>query len=101
LLLQHPVLHMHAQETPSTNSRDLLLAEVNFKWLMSGLGWWVDMSRFHTDTHYADHFLMLGSSAESVALRECAALLRSQSEGQRQLGSASAHEHFRQNRALP
>ncbi|MBK9440589.1 MAG: hypothetical protein IPN53_04425 [Comamonadaceae bacterium] len=92
---------MHAQEVPSIDSRDLLLAQVNFKWLMSGLGWWVDMSRFRTDTSYADHLLMLGSSAESAALRECAALLRSQSEGQRQLASAPANERFRQNRALP
>jgi len=92
---------MHAQELPSIDSRDLLLLQVNFKWLMSGLGWWVDMSRFRTDTSYADHLLMLGSSAESAVLRKCTALLRSQREGQRQFASATANERFRQNRALP
>jgi len=57
------------------DERRLLLEEVNFKWLMAGLGWWVDMSRFRVDRLYAAHYLALASASESAELRKCAALL--------------------------
>lgn len=57
------------------DERGLLLEEVNFKWLMAGLGWWVDMSRFRVDRLYATHYLKLASASESAELRKCAALL--------------------------
>lgn len=58
------------------DERGLLLEEVNFKWLMAGLGWWVDMSRFRIDRLYAAHFLKLASASESAELRRCATLLK-------------------------
>lgn len=57
------------------DERGLLLEEVNFKWLMAGLGWWVDMSRFRLDRSYAAHYLKLAGASESAELRKCAALL--------------------------
>ena len=59
----------------SIDHRELLLEEVNFKWLMAGIGWWVDMSRFHSDARYAAHYLTLATQSESPALRKCATLL--------------------------
>ncbi|MDD2881351.1 MAG: hypothetical protein PHQ58_13030 [Rhodoferax sp.] len=57
------------------DERSLLLEEVNFKWLMAGLGWWVDMAQFTRDPLYAARYLTLAKSAESAALRKCAAAL--------------------------
>jgi hypothetical protein len=62
-------------ETAIVDERGLLLEEVNFKWLMAGLGWWVDMARFRTERPYAAHYLELASASESVELRKCATLL--------------------------
>jgi hypothetical protein len=58
------------------DARDALLATVDFKWLMTGQGWWVDMARFHTDPSYARDMLRLAMSSSSFALRECAAGLQ-------------------------
>jgi hypothetical protein len=65
---------------PPSDGRGLLLEEVNFKWLLAGLGWWIDMTRFHTDIPYATHFLELAKASDSSALRDCAASLQSQNE---------------------
>jgi hypothetical protein len=54
-----------------------MLDEVNFKWLLAGLGWWIDMSRFHCDHSYATRFLELAEASDSPALRDCAASLQS------------------------
>jgi hypothetical protein len=56
--------------------RDALLAMVDFKWLMSGQGWWVDTARFHADPAYAWSLLELALASSSFALRECAGELR-------------------------
>ena len=60
------------------DERRLLLEEVNFKWLMAGLGWWVDMSLFHSDMSYAAHYLRLAGESKSVELRHCAGVLKTQ-----------------------
>lgn len=65
------------------DERLVLLAEVDFKWLMAGQGWWVDTTRFHRDPAYATRFLRLAMASPSFALRECAALLQAQTGGQR------------------
>ena len=57
------------------DERRLLLEEVNFKWLMAGRGWWVNLSLFHTDRSYAAHYLRLAGESESVELKKCAAML--------------------------
>ena len=59
------------------DAREALLATVDFKWLMTGQGWWVDMARFHTDPSYARNLLRLAKSSSSFALRECATGLQS------------------------
>ncbi len=54
---------------------DAVLAEVDFKWLMSGLGHRVDPKRFYVDQAYTMVLLQSGLRSESAALRECAASL--------------------------
>lgn len=68
--------------SPRTNFdiSEALLAEVDFKWLMSGQGWPVDMVRFQDDPSYATRMLETAISAGSPALRECAASLLKQME---------------------
>lgn len=58
------------------DERDLLIEDVNFKWLMAGLGCWVDMSQFHRDSSYAARFLKLAEESESMELRNCAHTLQ-------------------------
>ena len=59
------------------NDRASLLAEVEFKWLMAGHGWWIDMARFQRDALYAAELLDLAMASQSSALRDCSAVLRS------------------------
>lgn len=75
-------MQIQVEPSPPTNGaaspiepRELLLEAVNFKWLMAGMGWWVDMSRFHNDARYAAHYLTLAAQSESPELRKCATLL--------------------------
>jgi hypothetical protein len=65
-----------AISAPQSDGRVLLLEEVNFKWLLAGLGWWIDMTRFHSDIPYATHFLALAEASSSPTLRDCAASLQ-------------------------
>ena len=72
----HPV---PPSDAPSGgNARVSHLAAVDFKWLMTGHGWWVDSARFHTDPRYAVTLLDLAMASPSSALQECAARLRAQ-----------------------
>ena len=66
---------MPGESPPAEVERASLLAEVDFKWLMSGQGWWVDTNRFHKEPAYAAALLKLALASQSFALRECAALL--------------------------
>jgi hypothetical protein len=53
-----------------TLARDaMFLALVDFKWLMAGLGWWVDLSRLRRDLGYADECARRGLASESPVLR--------------------------------
>lgn len=65
-------------EIAEVDARELLLEEVNFKWLMAGIGWWVDMSLFRIDPAYAARYLKLAEASESIELRKCAAALEAQ-----------------------
>lgn len=60
------------------DERLVMLEEVDFKWLMAGQGWWIDTARLHSDPSYATHLLDLVEATQSVALKDCAALLRAQ-----------------------
>lgn len=65
---------------PRVDERVLLLEEVNFKWLLAGMGLWIDMARFHNDPAYAAHLLALAEASASLALRNCAASLQGKKE---------------------
>jgi hypothetical protein len=62
------------------DERDLLLEEVNFKWLLAGLGWWIDMARFRSEASYATRFLDLANTSDCIALRASAAALQRQND---------------------
>ena len=64
----------------SAVERAALLAEVDFKWLMAGQGWWVDTARFHRDPAYAAQFLLSALVSPCTALRDCARCLQALAE---------------------
>ncbi len=72
------------------DARDALLAMVDFKWLMTGQGWWVDTARFHADPAYASDLLELAMTSSSFALKECACRLRAHLENQPALEDSHA-----------
>ena len=49
---------------------DGLLAMVDFKWLMAGLGWRVDLARMRRDAAYLGEWVQRGLASESALLRE-------------------------------
>ncbi len=76
---QQPSQHARPETSePAQGSAVSLLAAVDFKWLMTGHGWWVDSARFHADPSYAATLLDLALASPSAALRECAARLLAQ-----------------------
>lgn len=86
---QHEVIDMRSQTEHSAqiessalraDERVLLLEEVNFKWLLGGMGLWIDMGRFHNDPAYAARFLALAEASDSPELRQCAASLQRKKE---------------------
>lgn len=86
---QHEVIDMQSQtehsapadsSAPQADERVLLLEEVNFKWLLAGMGLWIDMGRFHSEPSYAARFLALAEASDSPALRKCAASLQGKKE---------------------
>lgn len=68
----------YARLTSGADSRVSILAEVDFKWLMAGEGWWIDAPRFETDPSYAAGLIRLALESSSFALRESAAALQAQ-----------------------
>ena len=48
---------------------------VDFKWLMAGVGWWVNLSRLQCDKAYADECLQRALSSGSHLLRQRGAWL--------------------------
>ncbi len=65
-------------EAGVVDERCLILEEVNFKWLMAGMKYWVDMPRFRSDPSYAARYLKLAEESSSAGLRKCAASLEAQ-----------------------
>ena len=43
---------------------------VDFKWLMAGVGWWVNVQRLQRDRAYADECLQRAMTSGSQLLRE-------------------------------
>jgi hypothetical protein len=55
---------------------EALLPLVDFKWLMAGVGWWIDVPRMRRDTGYADECIRCALETGSQILCErCAELL--------------------------
>ena len=69
------------EATPNSDEHSWMLAEVDFKWLMAGQGWWIDPTRFHEDPSYALGFLRWAMASQSQALRDRAASLQALIDG--------------------
>ena len=54
---------------------DTFLNLVDFKWLMAGLGWWIDLSRLQRDTAYAGACVKNALTSGSELLRQRSAAL--------------------------
>ena len=49
---------------------DSLLRLVDFKWLMAGMGWWIDLSRLQRDSAYAGECVQHGLGSGCELLRQ-------------------------------
>ena len=61
---------LDAAESPLDPGDDGLLTMVDFKWLMAGLGWRVDLTRMRRDAAYLGEWAQRGLASESALLRE-------------------------------
>ncbi|SCK10415.1 hypothetical protein VAR608DRAFT_0442 [Variovorax sp. HW608] len=67
---------MNAIRTQDREGNDTFLNLVDFKWLMAGVGWWVDLSRLQSDRAYIDECLQRALGSDSELLRKrCVQLL--------------------------
>lgn len=48
---------------------------VDFKWMMAGLGWWVDLNRLQRDAAYASECYTRAANSSCEPLRRSAAML--------------------------
>lgn len=64
------VEHVDAKHTKGLDGKDAFLKLVDFKWLMAGVGWWVDLSRLQSDRAYADECLQRALRSDSELLRK-------------------------------
>lgn len=65
-------------EVRALEAMDRFVDMVDFKWLMAGMGWPVNLSRLQHDADYADQCLQraLNSGCETLRLRGAALLGR-------------------------
>ena len=82
---------MNTTHTKGPEGDDTFLNLVDFKWLMAGVGWWVDLSRLQRDRAYIDECLQRALRSDSELLRE---------HGVELLGVASL-EPWRRDRTNP
>ncbi|NRF71332.1 hypothetical protein HLB44_30540 [Aquincola sp. S2] len=61
---------MNATHTRDPAEDDTFLNLVDFKWLMAGVGWWVDLSRLQRDRSYIDQCLQRALRSDSQLLRK-------------------------------
>ena len=61
---------MNTTHTSGPEGSDFFLNLVDFKWLMAGVGWWVDLTRLQSDRTYIDECLQLALSSDSELLRK-------------------------------
>lgn len=60
---------MYAAHAQTPNQGDTFIDLVDFKWLMAGVGWWVDLSRLQSDGAYIDECLQLSTTRSSRRCR--------------------------------
>jgi hypothetical protein len=60
----------HATNTTGPEGTNFFLNLVDFKWLMAGVGWWVDLSRLQSDRAYIDECLQRALKTNSELLRQ-------------------------------
>lgn len=61
---------MNARHSRGPEGNDIFLNLVDFKWLMAGVGWRVDLSRLQSDMAYIDQCLQRALRSDSALLRE-------------------------------
>jgi len=71
-----PVPAGSGSDAPAMSARDDMLLLVDFKWLMSGLGYWVDMGRWRADPAYARACIARGCNSRHLPLQHCARQLQ-------------------------
>lgn len=83
--MRRPAMHgPHVSEAEEySDACACLLAKVDFKWLMSGQGWRVDLHRLQSDPSYAAGLLRFALASPSFALRESAASIQHEIGGRR------------------
>ena len=80
------VVLVNTEHIKDPDGSDSFLNLVDFKWLMAGMGWWVDLSRLQCDKIYlgeclqralgSDSELLQKRSVEMLGLRQGAEALR-------------------------
>ena len=66
---------MSATYAKGLEGNDAFLNLVDFKWLMAGVGWWVNLSRLQSDGAYIDECLQRALQSDSELLRQCSVKL--------------------------
>ena len=61
---------MNTTHTQGLEVNDAFLNLVDFKWLMAGVGWWVNLSRLQSDKDYIDACLQRALRSDSELLRK-------------------------------
>ena len=61
---------MTPEHIKDADESDRFLDLVAFKWLMAGMGWWVDLSRLQGDQAYVDECLQRALTSDSELLRK-------------------------------
>ena len=60
---------MNAARIQDPEGRDRFLSLVSFKWLMAGVGWWVNLPRLQADEAYMDECLHRALRSDSELLK--------------------------------
>lgn len=61
---------MNAAHIKDPEGSNRFLNLVDFKWLMAGMGWWVDLSLLQSDKGYVDECLQRALTSDSELLRK-------------------------------
>ena len=60
---------MNTAHIKASEGSDRFLNLVDFKWLMAGMGWWVNLSRLQSDKAYIDECLQRAMTTDSDLLQ--------------------------------